>query len=74
MRILGAPLRGDKQIISGESGAVSAGLLSAIIQDENYDDLRKDLGLNENSEVLIFSTEGDTDPNQYEKIVWDGEF
>jgi diaminopropionate ammonia-lyase len=24
--------------------------------------------------VLMFSTEGDTDPDRYRKIVWDGEY
>ena len=26
----------------------------------------------ENSKVLLFSTEGDTDPDRYKSIVWDG--
>ena len=39
---------------------------------EEYRPLREHLELNENSRVLLFSTEGDTDPQRYESIVWDG--
>jgi diaminopropionate ammonia-lyase len=42
--------------------------------DAEYAKLREDLGLNEDSVVLAFSTEGDTDPERYRNIVWDGEF
>ena len=34
--------------------------------------LREHLGLDESSKVLLFSTEGDTDPERYESIVWGG--
>ena len=37
-------------------------------------DLKQALGLDENSRVLFFSTEGDTDRENYRKIVWDGAF
>lgn len=74
MRTLGAPLKGDSQVISGESGAVTMGLLSAIMERENLKDLRETLGLNETSRVLLFSTEGDTDPEKYLSIVHDGEY
>lgn len=74
MRILGAPLPGDPQIISGESGAVSAGLLDVLMTEDEYAELRDELGLGENSVVLMFSTEGDTDPKRYREIVWDGAF
>ena len=30
------------------------------------------IGLDENSRVLLFSTEGDTDPERYKNIVWKG--
>jgi len=74
MRTLGAPLRGDPQIISGESGAVTMGLLCAVMERESLKDLRRDLGLDKNSRVLLFSTEGDTDPEKYRRIVHDGEY
>jgi diaminopropionate ammonia-lyase len=73
MRILGAPLRGDAQVISGESGAVTTGLAAAILEKDDYQDFRQALGLNKDSVVLVFSTEGDTDPVKYQDIVWDGD-
>ncbi len=74
MRILGAPLKGDSRVISGESGAVSAGLIASLMQDERYADIKAAIGLDEHSKVLCFSTEGDTDPDRYKQIVWCGDF
>ena len=74
MRLLSSPLKGDERIISGESGAVSTGLLYTLLCDEEYIDFRKALGLNSDSIVLLFSTEGDTDPDTYRNIVWDGDY
>ncbi|MCI6005276.1 MAG: diaminopropionate ammonia-lyase [Blautia sp.] len=71
-RIYGSPLRGDKQVISGESGSVSMGLLHAIMTKPEYRDLKEALKLDENSEVLLVSSEGDTDPDRYREIVWEG--
>ena len=73
MRILAAPLKGDPQIISGESGAVGTGVISLFMEREEYSELREELGLDENSVVLLISTEGDTDPIKYKEVVWDGE-
>jgi diaminopropionate ammonia-lyase len=74
MRILGSPIKRDCQVISGESGAVTAGLLATIMMDEKMKEVRKAFDLNEKSRILLFSTEGDTDPKKYREIVWDGEF
>lgn len=74
MRMLGAPVKGDPRVVSGESGAVGMGLLSAVMKDAGYEELRKALELDQSSQVLLFSTEGDTDPVQYQRIVWDGEY
>ena len=73
MRILGNPLKGDKRVISGESGAVSAGLIHSIMTSDDMKNLREQLKLNKDSIVLLFSTEGDTDPDKYRSIVWNGE-
>lgn len=75
MRMSAAPLPGDEPIVSGESGAVGLGLLAAIMQgsEEDLEKLRDQLGLNGDSVVLLFSTEGDTDPQKYVDIVWDGD-
>lgn len=72
MRMLSAPIKGDPQVVSGESGAVSMGLVATIMEDDTYKDLREALKLNKDSIVLMFSTEGDTDPDNYRKIVWNG--
>jgi diaminopropionate ammonia-lyase len=74
MRVLAVPLKGDTKVISGESGAVTAGLLFTLLRNAEYNDLRKTLGLNSESVVLLFSTEGNTDPEKFRDVVWDGEF
>ena len=74
MRVLGAPEKGDPRVISGESGAVTSGLVMTLMQDPEYAELKEAIGLDENSSVLCFSTEGDTDPEQYRRIVWEGEY
>ena len=70
MRTLAAPLKGDPQIVSGESGAVGAGVVSLVMEREEYKELREKLALDENSVVLLIGTEGDTDPQKYRDIVW----
>ena len=72
MRMLAAPIKGDAPVTSGESGAAPFGALAAIMTMEEYRDLRHEIGLDENSSVLLFSTEGDTDPERYKNIVWKG--
>lgn len=72
MRVLAAPLQGDAPVKSGESGAVGAGLVTTLMIEEEYADLRQALGLDKDSVVLCFSTEGDTDPERYRDVVWDG--
>ncbi|MDY2734748.1 diaminopropionate ammonia-lyase [Intestinibacter sp.] len=72
MRVLASPINDDKKVISGESGAVGTGLLSILMEKDEFIDIRKDMNLDENSTVLIFSTEGNTDPKGYDEIVYDG--
>ena len=73
MRMLSAPVKGDPQVVSGESGAVGMGLLAALTR-EDMREFREAIGLDENSRVLLFSTEGDTDPERYRDIVWNGNY
>ncbi|EKO3826717.1 diaminopropionate ammonia-lyase [Vibrio harveyi] len=68
MRMYGNPLTGDKAITSGESGAITLGALNEIVKNNG------NIGLNEDSVVLLFSTEGDTNPERYRRIVWEGAF
>ena len=72
MRMLSAPCKGDPQVVSGESGAVGMGLLATLMENAEYRELREAIGLDETSSVLLFSTEGDTDPQRYRDIVWNG--
>ncbi len=74
MRILGNPLLNDPRIISGESGAVGLGLLFEIFENNLYRDFKERFDFSEQSRILVFSTEGDTDPDHYRKIVWDGKY
>lgn len=72
MRMLAVPMKGDPLVVSGESGAVGMGAVAAIMRDDRYAELRELLGLGADSNVLLFSTEGDTDPERYREIVWGG--
>lgn len=72
MRMLSAPIKGDPQVVSGESGAVPFGVLVSIMKNPKYSDLKIKLKLDANSKVLLFSTEGNTDPERYENIIWGG--
>jgi diaminopropionate ammonia-lyase len=72
MRILAAPVRGDHSIISGESGAVTCGILEYLMAHDEGEEIRNALELDENATVLLISTEGDTSPATYRDIVWYG--
>lgn len=72
MRILGNPIGADDRVISGESGASAFGCVAEIMTNSSLSHLKEALELNETSRVLFFSTEGDTDKENYQKIVWDG--
>lgn len=72
MRMLAAPVKGDPSIVSGESGAVGMGFIANLMTNAKYSDLRDMLNLDKNSTVLMFSTEGDTDRENWERIVWEG--
>lgn len=72
MRILSSPIGKDPRIVSGESGSVGIGLLRRIREDLTYGGLAIALGINSGSRILVISTEGDTDPEGYKRIVWDG--
>jgi diaminopropionate ammonia-lyase len=74
MRMYGVPLKGDPYVISGESGAVTLGALAFIMEYEGAAALREQLQLNENSRVLLINTEGNTDPDYFRNVVWEGVF
>ena len=67
MRAYANPVGSDKTIVAGESGAVTYGLLSRVLQDET---LRNLFRINADSIILLINTEGDTDPEGYQRIVY----
>ena len=71
-RMYGVPLAGDPVVISGESGSVTMGFLASIMMFPRYQAIKEALELDENSQVLLISTEGNTDPMRFREIVWDG--
>lgn len=76
MRILAAPLAGDLPVVSGESGAIGMGLLAEMMNAPTGEAaaLAGKLGIGPDSRILLISTEGNTDPEQYRRIVWDGAY
>jgi diaminopropionate ammonia-lyase len=72
MRVYGVPLRGDPSIISGESGAVTLGALMYIMQHASAAALREQLLLGVDSQVLLINSEGNTSPDDFRYVVWEG--
>lgn len=69
MRLLGRPQGGDARVISGESGAAGVGCAAALLLEPSCALYRERLGLNASSVVLCLSTEGDTDRENYRRIM-----
>ena len=74
MRMLGNPIGDDKRIISGESGAAGMGLVHEIMKNPDLAEFKQAMGFNENARILLISTEGDTDKQNYRRIVWEGAY
>jgi diaminopropionate ammonia-lyase len=72
MRVYGFPLSDDPDIISGESGAVTLGTLMYIMEYPGLEELRDRIGLNKDSQVLLINTEGNTSPEEFRDVVWNG--
>jgi diaminopropionate ammonia-lyase len=69
MQNLYFPFRNDTQIFAGESGAAGLGGLTALTIEESLGEVKKKIGLNRQSRVLIFNTEGVTDPDSFEELI-----
>ncbi len=66
MRVLAEGADGDPPLVAGESATAGlAGMLAVAAEPT----LAAALGLDAHSRVLVFATEGDTDPALYERIV-----
>jgi diaminopropionate ammonia-lyase len=72
MRVYGVPLKGDPVVISGESGAVTLGALMYIMNLANLSELRERLELGPDSQVLLINSEGNTSPDDFRYVVWEG--
>lgn len=72
MRALARPRGNDAPIVSGESAVAGLGILLAATHDPEHRNVREALELTSESRVLIVSTEGDTDPDHYGRIIEDG--
>ena len=69
MRTLGLPLGNDQVIVSGESGAATMGFVTEILSNPEHKELKEALQLNEDSIIICISTEGDTDKENYKRIL-----
>ena len=69
IRALARPVGDDPSLISGESGAVTLGLLMALRETDSCRDMAQRLRLDQSARILLVSTEGDTDPDMYRKIL-----
>jgi diaminopropionate ammonia-lyase len=74
MRILANPLAGDDPVEAGESGAVGVGLLDLLVNHPDCETLRRKLQIGPQATMLVFNTEGATDPVNYRDVVWYGKY
>jgi diaminopropionate ammonia-lyase len=69
MRSLATPAAGDPQVIAGESGAASVAALMALATDPALAAVRAHLDIGPDTRVLVWSTEGATDPANWAEVV-----
>jgi len=69
MRELYYPIGSDKKIISGESGVGGFAGFIAIMKDDEFSSLQKELNIDQNTNILFISTEGATDIDMFNHIV-----
>ena len=68
MRRLARPSGGDPKVVSGESGAASIAGLMALLEDPELEAVREHLEVGPRTRVLTWSTEGATDPVNWERV------
>ncbi|MBQ9942200.1 MAG: diaminopropionate ammonia-lyase [Christensenellaceae bacterium] len=74
MRQAACPVGDDPAFVCGESGAIGLGLVSLLCSKAACAAQREALGLDEKAVILLFSTEGDTDPENYRRVVEEGTY
>ena len=72
MRVYGVPVAGDPFIVSGESGAVTLGALMYLAEYEGLAELKRKMQLGPDTQILLINTEGNTDPDHFRRVVWEG--
>ena len=68
-RRLADPLPGDPLVIAGASGACSLACLLAMLSADELQYIRDASGINSHSRVLVFNTEGATDPKYHARAM-----
>ena len=63
---LARPAHGDQPLVAGESAVAGLAAMFSVAEDASA---RAHLELGEDSRVLVFGTEGDTDPELYRQLV-----
>lgn len=74
VRFLKNPYGKDQSIIAGESGSVTAGLIFELFYRKENQNKKKIIGLDEDSKVLCFNTEGATNLKNFYRILWEGQY
>tara|TARA_R100000935_G_scaffold2074_1_gene6126 strand:+ start:4980 stop:6128 length:1149 start_codon:yes stop_codon:yes gene_type:complete len=69
MRKLYFPEGTDERIVSGESGAAGFAGFLALMTDPKFQKLKEYLKITSETRFLFYSTEGDTDPENFNKII-----
>ncbi len=69
MRLYYYPKGNDERIISGESGSAGLAGLLALCKNSKLEEAKNKLGINGKSNILLINTEGDTDPENYRKVI-----
>ena len=62
-------LYGKESIVSGESGASGLAGLIAIMSDPDLRRAKEKIGIGKDTRVILINTEGDTDPENYKKVL-----
>jgi len=74
VRILAHPLKGDRPVEAGESGALGLGVLDLLCNCDKFRELKQELAIDPDSTLLFFNTEGATDPESRREILWHGKY
>ena len=69
MRKLYHPCGEDPRVIGGESGVGGLAGLLAVTTDSRFSELKAALGIGPASKILVYNTEGDTDPETFRRII-----